>query len=141
MNISKNTKVSEIMKTVIITVDKKDSLQSVDEIFESTHIHHLPVMENGELVGMLSQGDLLIMKDWGTTLNLRTSEINNREVFRSHTAGDVMSTEIVSVKENTTLGELAILLKPNKYHAFPVLKEGKLVGIISTYDVIQNAFS
>ena len=141
MTVTKNSRVEDIMSTDLITVNKNQNLHIVEEKFDKYGIHHLPVMDNGKIVGMISQGDLLIMKDWGTNLNLRRSLKKNQEILRTHTAEDIMSQKIVSVKLNTTIQELAHLLKQNNIHAFPVIKFGELVGIVSTYDIIQKTFS
>ena len=141
MKITKDTIVADIMSRDIITANKRDTLVEIEEKFEKHRIHHLPVLEGEELVGMISQGDLLIMKDWGTKLGLKRSEVYNREVLRSHNAEDIMSKEVVGVKEQTTIEELVKLMKPNNYHAFPVTRLGKLVGIVSGYDIVQKAFA
>lgn len=140
MIINKDTKVKDVMSKSLVTVDINDNLHTVEEQFNMHKIHHLPVMRNGELVGIISQGDLLILKDWGTFLDLKTSRSNNAAIFRTHTAEDIMSTALVTVKEDYTLAQIAQLMKPNKHHAFPVVTYGNLVGIITSYDMIQQAF-
>ncbi len=139
--INKSTPAREIMSTDLITIDKDENLHAVEEKFDKYNIHHLPVIENGQIIGMISQGDLLLMKDWGTNLKLRRSLFNNQEILRTHTAEDIMSNKLVYVQEDTTIHEIAELLKDNKYHAFPVLRLGQLVGMVSSYDIIQKAFS
>lgn len=133
--------VGEIMTSVVFTAKVDDDLLKVDKIFTENNVHHLPILDGDELVGIISHGDLLLMKDWGTRLNLKNSLKSNYNILRSNLASDIMSTALVTVTENYTLKQVAGLMKNNKYRAFPVLENGKLKGIITSYDIIQKVFS
>jgi len=132
--------VADLMSKELITVKEMDSLQSLEEIFNREIIHHLPVVNDGRLVGMISQGDLLIMKDWRNFLNLKDGEINDREILRSHFARDIMATNLITVTKETTLKEVALLMREHRINAFPVLENGLLVGLITSFDLIQAMF-
>lgn len=57
-----NSPIKEIMSTELITVNEKDNLLRVAEIFENKKIHHIPVVDYKRLVGLISKADFLFFK-------------------------------------------------------------------------------
>lgn len=136
-----NLPVRDVMTQDVITVNVDHSLEVVDHIFQANDIHHLPVMKNSEVVGMISQGDMLLLKDWGTRLNLKVSEKINRNLLRSNLAQDIMSANLVTVPPTYTLAQCASIFKENRFRALPVVSNAKLVGLVTTYDLLVAAYT
>ena len=107
----------------------------------------LPVVdEHGQLVGILSEADLLHRVEIGTEkhrpwlLESVTGATTPAEEFaKSHgkTVAELMTTEVISAAEDTSLAEIATLFERNRIKRVPIVSDGKLVGIVSRGNVIQ----
>ncbi len=132
----KNEPVSSIMTKDVITVDHNDSLDSAERLFKTKYIRHIPVVKDNRIVGMLSYTDLLrisfadsVLEDEGDTIT--------SHVYDLFTIEHVMAKNILSVSSNTTIKETAEILAQREFHAVPVLDDDKLVGIVTTTDLIK----
>jgi CBS domain-containing protein len=107
----------------------------------------LPVLDaNGNLVGVLSEADLIHRVEIGTEkhrpwwLEAVTGASTLAEEFaKSHgkKVGELMTTSVVAVSEETPLSEIAALFERQRIKRVPVVKDGKLVGIVSRANLIQ----
>lgn len=133
--------VGSIMTNEVIKVKNDDRLDKVHDIFMNQNIHHLPVLDGeGKLVGVISKSDLMLVLDWGTKLNLRSSTIRNEYLLKSNLVEDVMTKEITCVSPTDTLETCAGILKKNKFHALPVIHDNTLVGMITSFDLLATAY-
>lgn len=136
-----NLTVKSIMTTDVHTAYENTIMVDVNEIFNSHHLHHLPIINNhGDFVGLISQQDIDLLKNWGTRLGLEQADKKNTFQFKTRVAKEVMNKNIVYVAPSDTLEHCADILRKNTFHAMPVLDNGKLVGIITTYDMLNVAF-
>ena len=101
---------------------------------------------DGRLVGIVTEGDLLRRAEAGTERrHSRWSErfsANSRlaaEYIKSHArrVEDIMTREVVSVRELATLAEIAELMETRRIKRVPVVHDGKIVGIVSRADLLQ----
>ena len=137
-----NIKVKDIMTTDVISVLESDSMKTVSDIIKTSKIHHVPVTDDdNNLLGIISKLDVVLLQDWGTNLNLRSAIKTNEQVFRSQTAGKRMTTQMAKISPDDTLETCADIFKENLFHCLPVLDEGNLVGIVTTYDLIKVAYT
>lgn len=127
--------VSTIMSSQLITVGPRDSLLDVKAIFDSHRIHHLPVVHENHLLGMISKTDLLHFIR-GVQ---RTPEEEMNEAYRlAHTrAEEIMTTGLAKLDVNDKINVAVEVFKENLFHALPVIKDQELVGIITTFDIIR----
>ncbi|MEM9548894.1 MAG: CBS domain-containing protein [Bacteroidota bacterium] len=133
--------VKNVMTTDVITVQETDTMQMVCDIIESSKIHHVPVVDDDNVLkGIISKTDVALLKDWATNLDHATSIINNEQVLNSQTAGDRMTRQIAKVGPDDMLETCADIFRENLFHCLPVLVDGKLVGLITTYDLIRVAY-
>jgi CBS-domain-containing membrane protein len=110
-------------------------------------ISGVPVLDkNGQLVGIITEGDLLRRAETGTERRRSPwSEwfsANSRmaaDYIKSHArrVEDVMTREVASVGELATLGEIADLMETKRIKRVPVVHDGKIVGIVSRADLLQ----
>ncbi len=124
-----NTPVSAIMTEDVIVVGAADELRDVANTFNNHGIRHAPVASRGRLVGMLSWIDLKKMPVSDADGMIKS----NGKVL----VGELMTHDPVSMQSSDTVGELAEILSENEFHAVPVLEGERIVGIVSTTDLIR----
>lgn len=132
--------VSEIMSKTLIVATPNMTLDKVKEIFDAHAFHHIPVVEKGELKGIISRIDLFRVSHCVDLFHSKSNEELNNRLFKSLLAEEVMSPNSVVVSPNDPISHAAALFHRNKFHALPVVDNGKLVGILTTYDLIAYAF-
>jgi CBS domain-containing protein len=139
----------DIMTTEVITVALMTSVQEVAKLLSERGISGVPVVDaDNQMVGILSEGDLLHRAETGTervperqrSWWLETLASNlARDYVKAHarTAQDVMTRDVVSVYETTPLADVATLLETKRIKRVPVLRAGKLVGIVSRANLVR----
>ena len=135
MSLRHRIPVSTIMTKNIITLNGKDDLETAERLFKEHHIRHIPVVEGDKIIGMLSLTDLLRIS-FADGAYEDESEVETI-VYNMFTIPQVMAKNLKSVPANTTIKEVAEILAENEFHALPVLEEDKLVGIVTTTDLIK----
>jgi CBS domain-containing protein len=140
----------DVMTTAVIAVSPDTPTQRIAQLLLEHGISAVPVVdENNEVAGMVSEGDLLrfsdedreARRDWwlailaeGESLSpkfLATMKGDNR------TAETVMSAPVVTVTEHTDVSEIGKLLGTYRIKRVPVLRDGRIVGIVSRADLIR----
>lgn len=137
---NKNAPVSEIMTTDLIVVSPNTTLDKVKDIFETNMFHHLPVVNNHCLVGIISKIDLYRVSHSIDLFHSKTNEELNNRLFKSLLAEEVMATDATVIAPNDTVAYAAELFSRNQFHALPVVVGEKLVGIVTTLDLIKMAY-
>ena len=140
-------KARDIMSTKVVTVSPSTSVRDVAGLMVEKHVSGLPVInDNGTLVGMVSEGDLLRRPEIGTEKHRRRwvsffSGVDSqaREFTKSHAlrASDVMTEQVIHVSEETPLGDVVALMEKHNIKRLPVLSDGELVGIVSRADLLR----
>jgi CBS domain-containing membrane protein len=126
----------EIMTTNVITVSLSMTLAEARSTMKEHSIRHLPVLnEGGEMVGLLTQSDVLAAAD----SILRDAE--NRIPAREISIKDVMVTKIATVDKNASLRQAALFLEKHRIGCLPVVTDDKLVGIITDTDFVGVAIN
>lgn len=122
-----NEPVSSIMTSDLITLSPNDTLDKVSKIFRERRIHHLPVVEGQKLVGLITTYDLFKM-------GKAASEYTNIKV------SEVMTTKLAKLEPSSKVGTAAEIFLENLFHALPIVEGEKLVGIVTTFDVLRYEF-
>lgn len=131
----KRTPVSEIMTKEVITLNNTDDLRTAERLFKKDKIRHIPVVSGSEIKGMLSYTDLLRIS---FADGIEDDEIDvETTVYNMFTIEQVMAKNLVTVNSSTTIKEVAEILAKKEFHALPVVDNNKLVGIITTTDLIN----
>lgn len=129
--------VSTIMTTDLITVSPEDSLKDVKANFEGRKIHHLPVVDNGNIIGIISKSDFLYFMRGYT--NSETDAFINDSRLSAYQAKDIMTKGLAKVEPSDRINVALEVFKENLFHAIPVVDNGnQLVGIVTTYDIIKK---
>ncbi|MCM2328096.1 MAG: CBS domain-containing protein [Lysobacter sp.] len=137
----------DVMTTPVLTVGPEATVMEVARLLLERHISAVPVVDaENRLLGVVSEGDLMRRTESGTErhtswwLNLISDPQDDaRDYLKSHGlhAGEVMTRHVVSVSEEVALQEIAELLEKHRIKRVPVLRDGKVVGIVSRANLLQ----
>jgi CBS domain-containing protein len=140
----------DVMTTDVITVDPDTTVRALATLLAERGISGAPVVDSGgRLVGVISEGDLLHRAEIGTARRHRVRRRSwwlddfasdlAREYIKSHgrTVKDIMTSDVVTVSEGTELADVAALLEAKRIKRVPVMREGKVVGIISRANIVR----
>ena len=140
-------KASEVMATNVVTAHPHTTVKEIAELMVKHRISGVPVVDaGGKLVGILSETDLLHRAETGTEKRRKwwlgafvDSDRLAREYAASHAhkAADIMTTTVITVDANTDLGDVADLLERKSLKRVPVLRDGKLIGMITRGDLVR----
>ena len=127
--------ISSIMTKDLVTVMPSDNLEKVKTLLDTHNIHHLPVVRYNQIVGIISSVDFNHFLR-GFTRNVQDSLIEAARL-RAWTAEEIMTEKLAKVEAADPIRVALDVFKLNRIHALPVEENGKLVGIITTYDIIK----
>jgi CBS domain-containing protein len=140
-------KTADIMTRSVVTIAPNTTIQDAIRLMLGQRISGLPVVDaSGELVGILTEGDLLRRAETGTEprhsgwLNFLRGPARAAEDFvRSHGryVEEVMTRTVYTVEEDSTLEHVVDLMEKRRVKRLPVLKDGRLAGVISRSDLLR----
>lgn len=146
--------VGDIMTKDVVTVTRDTTVRELARIFESHHFGSLPIVdENGILTGIVTASDLIeqgrnlhiptviSLFDWVIPLEGERSLERDLQKMTAQTAGEICSTEVVTISAGDSVSTAADTMSNHKLHALPVVDGKKLVGIVSRIDIIRNVIS
>jgi acetoin utilization protein AcuB len=127
----------DLMTANPTTVTARATVAEAGDLMRELEVRHLPVAENGVMVGILSDRDLAML-DVGRLYMEEGAEAVRRSLAR--TVEDVMSVDVIHVEPETELSEVVGLLIDSKVGALPVVRPGtrEVVGIVSYLDVLRQ---
>lgn len=135
--------ISRIMTTDLVVVKAPDSLKAAADAFRKNNIHHLPVVnEEGMLVGLLSKSDLLrVGSAWTAFQKKRDNASAAFDLFNEKiTIGEIMTREVVRLKPADPVSVAVGIFRENLFHSLPIVEDGVLVGLVTTFDLLKYAF-
>ena len=122
------------------SVDPSMHLTKADELMKETDIRRLPVVEDGKLIGIVTDGDI---REAGPSDMSSLSQYDTNFLLSGLSVKDVMSKDPITVSPDDTIRVVAKKMLDNKIGGIPVLEESKLVGIVTVSDifkVVMNIF-
>jgi CBS domain-containing protein len=138
---------SDIMVRDVIAIRPEDDVSDAVKLLVDHEISALPVIDTARhVVGILSEADLLYRDELGTRklrpwwLEAVTPlSVLAMDYARSHgrKVADLMSETVIAASENTSISELATLFERHRIKRVPILRDGKLVGVVSRSKLIQ----
>src|SRR6267142_1049898 len=141
----------DVMTTNVITVEPETSVQALATLLSERGISGVPVVDReNRLVGVVTEGDLLHRAETGTERRTErrrlrwldafaTDQEAARDYVKSHgrTVREIMTREVISVSDTTDLADIATLLETKRIKRVPVLRDGKLAGIVSRANLVR----
>jgi CBS domain-containing protein len=143
-----NLKATDIMTAPAITVGPETPIAQIAALLSRRRISAVPVVEGGQLVGLVSEADLLHRHELGTDGSVRPPSVWRRllgydpspaEYAKSHAvrARDVMTTEVISIGADTPINEIVELMEKRTVKRVPVVRASAVIGIVSRADVVR----
>lgn len=130
----KRESVSNIMTESLVTVNLNDDLRKVKGIFAKGKFRHLPVMDGEKLVGMVSKNDIMRLS-FGQVFDNQGDA--DEAVLDMLSIDQIMTHNITSIESDATVRDAAEIFVSSKFHSLPVMSEGKVVGIVTSTDIIK----
>lgn len=108
----------DIMTSQVISIPPTTAVHDVASLLSEYRISGVPVVgEDGQMLGLVTEADLIGKQ--------------------GATAADIMSTRVVTVQETTPVDEIAQILTSNRFKRVPVVRDEKVVGIVSRADIVR----
>lgn len=127
----KNDSIRTIMTKNVVCVSPEQYLLDVKHIYEKKAFHHhIPVADQGKLVGMVSLVDFMYHIA-GAGLN------DDNSIYSELKVKNIMTQKPFFLTTSATIQEVAEVLAQGNYHAIPILENNTIVGIVSTADIIK----
>ncbi len=136
----------DIMTPSVVTAAPDTPIAELIRLMLSHHVSAVPILDRDTLVGIVSEGDLIHRAELGTEHGLSYWHVLTRstahlaaEYVHTHgrSANAVMTAPVVTVADSATLAEIADLLETKHIKRVPVVREGKLLGIVSRADLLR----
>jgi len=131
-------RVEELMTSKVFTVEPHDMIDRVFFLIHYEKVRHLPVVEKGKVIGIVSDRDMY--KALGPKSNSNAIEGGHKgselHVIPKKVM-NIMRRGIFTVDPDTMASEAAAIMAEHKIGALPVVKNGKLVGILSSTDILR----
>jgi acetoin utilization protein AcuB len=130
--------IKDIMTSKVVTVEMDDKLSVVKEIFENSKFHHLLVVENGKLFGVVSDRDLLksVSPNIGTmTETYKDAATLNKRVHQ------IMTRKPITLHATATVKDAVKLFNTHRISCIPIVdNDFRPLGIVSWRDIMKNVF-
>lgn len=131
----KNEPITNIMSKAVISAEKGQPLSVISQLMSDHGIHHVPVLNAGELVGIVSFIDMM-------KLHLITCTVPEQTIGaiidKQFSIADVMINDVVTVNEKDTVRTATEILSSGEFHSLPVVDgDNRLVGIVTSTDLIR----
>ena len=119
------------MTRKVIAMSPNDTVRDANRVLQENRIHHLPVVEGGELVGIVSDTDL---RKWV----LREEKINEGGTVTRRTGllEEIMTRDVITMSPEDTIEDALLILHKNRFGALPVVEGRRLVGVITKADIL-----
>ncbi len=127
----KTSSIAGIMTKDVVSVSPHQKILDIKHIYEKKDFHHhIPVIDNGKLVGIISLVDFMY-RIQGAGLD------DSASVYTELSAGDIMTANPVTLTPDASIEDAAEILAAGRYRALPIVDNGNLVGIVTTADIIR----
>jgi CBS domain-containing protein len=141
-------KAKDIMTTPVVTIGPDASVRDIASLLFERRISGVPVVDKGQVVGIVTECDLMHRHEIETDqrlsrgswwLRLIAGDESPGEYVRSHArlAKDIMTRNVITVDEETPISKIAMIFETRRIKRVPVVREGQLVGIVSRANLVQ----
>lgn len=142
---------AEIMEKTPPTVGPDMSVEELGRLFIKFEISGLPVVDaNGKLIGIVTENDFIsqnkklhiptMLRIFDAFIPMESPSAVEQEMKKiaGITVGDICTKDPITIEESTQLDEIATIITEHKAHHLPVLRDGKLVGMVTQHLVVRG---
>jgi acetoin utilization protein AcuB len=122
------------MSTNIEVVDRNDNLRTVEERMATKHLRHLPVLEQGEVVGLVTQRDLFKAAQSSA---MGYGEKAQQAYLQSVRVKEIMTYPVVTIPPDTAVAAAADMMITKGIGCLPVVENQKLIGMVTKTDLLR----
>jgi len=126
--------VKDMMSTAVEVVGRNDDLSQVEDVMTAKKLRHVPVLENGELAGIVSQRDLFKAM---MSSAMRYGEKAQKAYLHSVRVKEIMTYPVITVTPETSGAAAAELMLQKGIGCLPVVDGTALVGIVTKTDLLR----
>ncbi|MEE9182516.1 MAG: CBS domain-containing protein [candidate division NC10 bacterium] len=126
--------VVERMKTKLVVASPTDSVAAAWRFLRQHQIRHLPVVEDGKLVGIVTDRDIRLVFPSALTSGRR--EQDPHDALEKVSVREIMTGQVVTVAPEASIANAARLLLERRIGGLPVVQGSRLVGIITKTDIL-----
>jgi CBS domain-containing protein len=127
--------ISKIMSTNLVTVHHGDPVSKVRQLATERRVHHIPVVNGDSLVGIISWSDILRVS-FGDAFDADQRAVD-ATLDHTFTIEQLMQKNPVTLEETATVRDAAEILARGEFHSVPVVHGSKLVGLVTSTDLIK----
>ncbi len=130
----KDEPIRNLMTKEVVTLNPSNTLYTAEKRLKKNHIRHIPVIENEKLIGLISLSDLKRV----SFIDAYSKEgTEDTPVYNLLSIKDMMIKNPITVSPESTILEVSKLLASKEFHSLPVVEDEKLVGIVTTTDLLH----
>lgn len=126
--------VADIMTTEVLSVDPQNSVATAIRLMRTGQLRRLPVVKNGKLVGIVTNGDVRRITGMTSVMHDTTGD---NFLWQHIPIANVMTHEVIAVAPDLPIAEAARMMIERKIGGLPVVEGDNLVGIITTSDLLE----
>ncbi|MFY0690013.1 MAG: CBS domain-containing protein [Cyclobacteriaceae bacterium] len=130
----KHTSIQEIMTRQLQTITTNDDVIDAKRIMVENKISHLPVLLDGQLVGIISKNDIAQVE---FLCDFIGEKLDNSTVFKSLSIHELMAKKVESLSSNSTIEDAALIFSNSSFQCLPIIENGKIIGLVTTKDVFR----
>ncbi len=140
----------DIMTKKVVTVKPDTSIEELSALFVKHGISGAPVVDDaGRLFGVVTENDLIsqnkrlhiptVISFLDAAIYLESSRKFEQELKRmaATKVADICARKVITITENTTVVDIATIMSEKQVHLLPVVRDGKVVGIVGKRDVVK----
>ncbi len=129
--------ITHIMTSQVVTVNKDATLAEVERIMKRKHIRHIPIVEDENIIGIVSLTDLQRLSYTSSFAEVEAEGEDDVAIFNLLSLDQVMVRNPFCIQKTATVGDACEILIRMDFHALPVVDGKELIGIVTTTDLLR----
>ena len=144
-------KASDIMRTEVVTVPLEMTVEELGRLFIEKDLSGAPVVApDGRLIGIVTENDLIsrnkrlhiptMLRLFDAFIPLEGFKSVEKEIKKMSSAlvSDICTRDVITISEDAPIDEIATIMSEKKVHLLPVIKSGRLAGIVGKHELIKG---
>ena len=131
----KDVRIEEIMTRQVLFLTPEDTLLAARKLMDEHEIHHLPIVKNGQVKGVISSNDIAKIEYLAAFIG---EKLDEESAFQSLDLHEIMSQDLYFLHSTSLVSEAIQVFSQANFHCLPIIDDGELVGIITSKDLFQH---